>query len=235
MIWWDWRYLIIAGPALLLALYAQSKVSSTYNRYSRQPNRLGLSGYEAARILLRSAGLDHVRVEEIPGQLNDHYDPGKNVLRLSRGVAQSRSVAALGIVAHEVGHAMQDAIDYAPLRVRSGLVPMVSLGSWLGPILFFVGLLLAGATGSTAIAWVGVALFAGTAVFALITLPVEFNASNRALQLLRAYQMADGRELQETKQVLDAAALTYVAALAQALSTLLYYVLLLGGISRDRD
>ncbi len=232
MFWWDWRYLIFAGPALLLALYAQSKVNSAYNRYSRQPNMRGLSGYEVARILLRSAGLDHVRVEEVPGRLNDHYDPSTNVLRLSRGVAQSRSVAALGIVAHEVGHAMQDAVNYAPLRVRSGLVPAVSIGSWLGPILFFVGLLLSGLTGSTAIAWLGVALFAGTAVFALITLPVEFNASNRALQLLRAYQLADGRELQETKQVLDAAALTYVAALAQALSTLLYYVFLLGGFSR---
>jgi Zn-dependent membrane protease YugP len=232
MFFFDPRYLIFALPALVLAFYAQWRVKSTYNRQSRKPNMRGLSGYEAARILLRSAGLDHVRVEQVPGQLNDHYDPGKNILRLSSGVAQSRSVAALGIVAHEVGHAMQDATNYVPLRVRSGLVPAVSIGSWLGPIVFFVGFLLSGITGSTAIAWLGLFLFAGTAVFALVTLPVEFNASRRAQQLLRTYQLADGRELQETKQVLDAAALTYVAALAQALSTLLYYLFLLTGFSR---
>ena len=219
-------------PALLLALYAQMRVKSTYNRYSRKPNQRGISGGEAARILLRSMGLDQIQVETAPGQLSDHYDPGKKVLRLSQGVANGRSVAALGVAAHELGHVMQDASNYAPLRLRSGLVPAVNIGSWLGPIIFFVGFFLSGITGSTAIAWLGLFLFAGTAVFALVTLPVEFNASRRAQQLLRTYQLADGRELQETKQVLDAAALTYVAALAQALSTLLYYVFLLTGFSR---
>jgi hypothetical protein len=232
MFLWDPRYFIIALPALLLAFYAQWRVRSTYQKYSRQPNHRGLSGFEVARILLRSAGLDHIQVEETPGQLSDHYDPRKNVLRLSRGVGQSNSVAALGIVAHEVGHAMQDAVNYTPLRIRSGLVPMVTLGSWLGPIVFFVGFLLSGFTGSTAVAWLGLFLFAGTVIFSLVTLPVEFNASSRALQLLRTYQLADGRELQQTKQVLDAAALTYIAALAQSLSTLLYYVFLLTGFSR---
>jgi len=229
---WDPRYLIFALPALLLAFWAQFKVQSAYQKYSRKPNSQGLSGFEAARILLRSTGLDHIRVEETPGQLSDHYDPSKNILRLSRGVAQSRSVAALGIVAHEIGHALQDASNYAPLRARSGLVPIVTLGSWLGPIIFLIGFLLSGFTGSTLIAWLGLFLFAGTVVFALITLPVEFNASKRAQQLLHSYQLADGRELQETKKVLDAAALTYVAALAQSLSTLLYYVFLLTGFSR---
>ena len=229
---WDPRYLLFALPALLLAFYAQMRVKSTYERFSRKPNHRGISGYEAARILLRSAGLERVRVEEVSGRLSDHYDPGKDILRLSSGVAQSRSVAALGIVAHEVGHAMQDAVNYAPLRVRSGLVPAVNIGSWLGPIIFLAGLFLSGFTGSTTIAWIGLFLFAGTVVFALITLPVEFNASKRALQLLRAYQLADGQELRETKQVLDAAALTYIAALAQALSTMLYYVFLLTGFSR---
>ncbi len=232
MFFFDPRYLIFALPALLLAFYAQWRVSSAYGRYSRKPNNRGLSGYEIARILLRSASLDHVRVEELPGKLNDHYDPGKKVLRLSRGVAESRSVASLGIVAHEVGHAMQDATNYGPLRVRSGLVPAVQIGSWLGPIIFFAGFFLSGFIGSDIVAWIGLFLFAGTVVFALITLPVEFNASNRALKLLHSYQLADGRELQETKQVLDAAALTYVAALAQAISTLLYYVFLLTGFSR---
>ncbi len=229
---WDPWYLLFALPALLLAFYAQWKVRSTYTRYSRKPNRRGLSGYEVARILLRSAGLDHIRVEEVPGELSDHYDPKRDILRLSRGVAQSRSVAALGIVAHELGHAMQDATDYGPLRARSGLVPIVSVGSWLGPIIFFAGFFLSGFIGSTIIAWLGLFLFAGTVVFALLTLPVEFNASKRALQLLRAYHLADGPELQEAKAVLDAAALTYVAALAQAISTMLYYVFLLTGFSR---
>ena len=158
--------------------------------------------------------------------------PKNDILRLSQGVARSQSVASLGIVAHEVGHAMQDAVNYAPLRARSGLVPMVRIGSWLGPIIFFAGFLLSGFTGSTIIAWLGLFLFAGTVVFALITLPVEFNASKRALQLLQSYHLADGQELQEAKKVLDAAALTYIAALAQALSTLLYYVFLLTGFSR---
>ena len=230
----DPRYLIFALPALLLGLYAQARVKSAYARYSRKPNARGFSGYEAASVLLRSAGLDHVKVQEVPGKLSDHYDPGKKVLSLSQGVARTPSVASLGIVAHEIGHAMQDATNYGPLRVRSGLVPMVSIGSWLGPIVFIAGLLLAGFTGSTAIAWFGVFLFAGTAVFALITLPVEFNASHRALQLLQTYGVADGQELQETKQVLDAAALTYVAALVQALGTLLYYTFLLTGFSRRR-
>ncbi|MFC2031085.1 zinc metallopeptidase [Chloroflexota bacterium] len=232
MFLWDPRYLLFALPALVLAFYAQWRVRSTYERYSRKPNTRGLNGQEAARILLRSIGLDHIRVEEASGQLSDHYDPGKDVLRLSQGVAQSRSVASLGIVAHEIGHAMQDAADYGPLRVRSGLVPVVRIGSWLGPLVFFAGFFLSGLTGSTAIAWLGLVLFGGTVIFALITLPVEFNASKRALQLLKSYQLADGPELRETKQVLDAAALTYIAALAQALSTLLYYVFLLTGFSR---
>jgi Zn-dependent membrane protease YugP len=228
----DPRYFIFALPALLLAFYAQARVSSAYGRYGKVANRRGMSGYDLARVLLRSAGLDHVTVEEVPGRLSDHYDPGKKALRLSQGVARSASVASLGIVAHEIGHAMQDATDYTPLRLRSGLVPIVSIGSWLGPIIFFVGLLLAGATHSTTLAWVGLFLFAGTAVFALVTLPVELNASKRALQLLDGYGMADGQELQQTRQVLNAAALTYVAALAQALSTLLYYAFLLTGFSR---
>lgn len=235
MFFWDPRYLIFALPALLLAFYAQAKVSSAYNRYSQQRNQRGLSGYDAARVLLRSAGLDNIAVEQVPGRLSDHYDPGKKVLSLSQGVAQSPSVASLGIVAHEVGHAMQDATNYGPLRLRAGLVPMVSIGSWLGPIVFFVGFLLSGAIHSTGIAWIGLFLFAGTVVFALVTLPVERNASHRALQLLDTYGLADGQELQETKKVLDAAALTYVAALAQSLSTLLYYVFLLGGFSRRRS
>jgi Zn-dependent membrane protease YugP len=234
MFLWDPRYFIFALPALILAFYAQAKVRSAYSRYSRQPNRRGLTGYDAARVLLHSAGLDNIGVQEVPGQLTDHYDPGKDVLSLSQGVARSPSVASLGIVAHEIGHAMQDATNYGPLRLRAGLVPMVSIGSWLGPIVFFAGFLLSGVTHSTSIAWLGLFLFSGTVIFALVTLPVELNASKRAEQLLYQYGLADGQELQQTRQVLNAAALTYVAALAQSLSTLLYYVFLLTGFSRRR-
>jgi Zn-dependent membrane protease YugP len=232
MFLWDPRYLIFALPALLLAFYAQWRVQSAYRRYSRVANRRQLTGSEVASILLQSAGLDRVRLEQTSGRLSDHYDPQKNVLRLSHDVAQSSSVAAMGIVAHEVGHAMQDFTNYSPLRVRSGLVPIVSIGSWLGPIVFLVGFFLSGFTGSTVIAWIGLFLFAGTVVFALVTLPVEFNASKRAVKLLRTYGLADGQELKAAKKVLDAAALTYVAALAQSVSTLLYYVFLLTGFSR---
>lgn len=232
MFFFDPRYLIFALPALLLAFYAQWRVRSAYGRYRKMANSRGLRGAEIAQILLRSAGLDSVQVQQTPGQLSDHYDPGKNILRLSPQVAQEASVASMGIVAHEVGHAMQDYSNYTPLRVRAGLVPVVQIGSWLGPIVFLVGFFLSGLTGSTTIAWLGLFLFAGTAVFSLVTLPVEFNASKRALNLLRTYGIADGRELKGAKEVLDAAALTYVAALAQSLSTLLYYVFLLTGFSR---
>ena len=230
MFFFDPMYLVFALPALLLAFYAQFKVQSAYGKYSQKSNWRGISGLEAARYLLSSAGLSHVRVEGTPGQLTDHYDPRSGTLRLSPQVANSRSVAALGIVAHEVGHAMQDAQAYAPLRWRTGLVPAVSIGSWLGPILFLIGFLMR----APSLAWVGVLFFAGSAVFALITLPVELNASGRALQMLRtAGLVTGGQEIEGVKSVLNAAALTYVAALAQALSTLLYYVFLLTGFSRD--
>jgi Zn-dependent membrane protease YugP len=230
MFFFDPMYLVFALPALLLAFYAQFKVQSAYGKYSQKSNWRGISGLEAARYLLSSVGLSHVRVEGTPGQLTDHYDPRSETLRLSPQVANSRSVAALGIVAHEVGHAMQDAQAYAPLRWRTGLVPAVNIGSWLGPILFLIGFLMR----APSLAWVGVLFFVGSAVFALITLPVELNASGRALQMLRtAGLVTGGQEIEGVKSVLNAAALTYVAALAQALSTLLYYVFLLTGFSRN--
>lgn len=229
--YFDPMYLVFALPALLLALYAQFKVQSAYRKYSRIPNTRGVTGLEAAQWLLQANGLGHISVEGAPGQLTDHYDPRRKVLRLSRGVAHSRSIAALGIVAHEVGHAVQDARAYAPLRLRSGLVPVVTLGSWLGPILFILGILI----GLTNLAWLGVIFFSGSVVFALITLPVEWDASNRALRMLRSYGLVGSQDLEGAKKVLSAAALTYVAALAQAISTLLYYLFLLGGMSRDES
>jgi Zn-dependent membrane protease YugP len=173
-----------------------------------------------------------VDVEGVPGRLTDHYDPRSKTLRLSQGVAGTPSVAALAIVAHEIGHAEQDAQGYGPLKLRTGLVPAVRVSAWVGPILFMLGLFL----NMAGLAWVGVAAFGAGALFALVTLPVEFNASRRGLQMLRTYQLADGGEMREVKSVLDAAALTYVAALAQTLATLLYYVFMLTGFGgRRRD
>jgi Zn-dependent membrane protease YugP len=222
-------YFIFGLPALLLALYAQYKVHSSYNKYSRIPNSRRITGYDAARYLLAAGGLGGVGIEGTPGVLTDHYDPRSKILRLSAGVANSGSIAALGIVAHEVGHAAQDATDYVGLRLRAGLVPVLTFGSWLGPILFFVGYLL----NQFDLALVGVGFFALAAVFAIVTLPVELNASRRALEALRSTGLVtSAAEEQGVRSVLSAAALTYVAAVAQAVMSLLYYVFLLSGMRR---
>ena len=228
---WDPTYWVFALPALLLGLIAQALVQSRYRKYLRVPNAAGITGAEAARRLMRSAGL-YLEVEGAPGELSDHYDPRSKVLRLSRGVATRASVASVAIVAHEVGHAEQDAQSYLPMRLRSGLVPVVSFSSWLGPILFFAGLLL----NLTNLAWLGILAFSAAALFALVTLPVEINASRRGLRLLEESGVLAGQaERQGARKVLSAAALTYVAALAQAVSTLLYYTFLLGGRGRRRS
>ncbi len=224
----DPMYFIFLMPALLLAFYAQMKVRGAYAKWTKVRNARGMTGVDAARAILGPEGLFDVQVEGTPGQLTDHYDPRSKKLRLSAGVAQQPSVAALAIVAHEIGHALQDHTGYAPLKLRGAIVPAVTVSSWVAPILFFIGLFL----GLTQLAWVGVILFGMGALFALITLPVELDASKRALRLLQSYQLADGPELRGAKSVLDAAALTYIAALAQTLLTLLYYVSILG---RRRD
>jgi len=228
--YWDPMYLVFALPALVLALYAQFRVKATYNKYLRKPNQRGITGLQAAKSLLQSAGLATVNIEGVPGELSDHYDPRTKTLRLSPGVAKQASVASLSIVAHETGHALQDAEAYTALRLRGALVPAVTVGSWVGPILFMIGFLM----NVQALAWAGLAFFAGASVFALVTLPVEFNASRRGMVLLEQSGLLVGGELKDAKKVLDAAALTYVAALAQSLSTLLYYVFLLTG-SRRRN
>jgi len=232
MFYFNPTYWIFVLPALLLAFYAQFRVKSAYRKYTRKANLRGITGLQVAQRLLPATGLGHVEVEGVRGQLTDHYDPRSKTLRLSQGVAGTPSVAALAIVAHEIGHAEQDAQGYGPLKLRTGLVPAVRVSAWVGPILFMLGLFL----NMTGLAWVGVAAFGAGAVFALVTLPVEFNASRRGLEMLRTYQLADGGEMREVKSVLDAAALTYVAALAQTLSTLLYYVFMLTGFGgRRRD
>lgn len=228
---WDPTYWIFALPALVLGLIAQWMVQSRYRKYLRVPNAAGVTGADAARRLMRTAGL-YLEVEGTRGELSDHYDPRSKVLRLSRGVATRASVASVAIVAHEVGHAEQDAQEYLPMRVRSGLVPVVNFASWLGPILFFVGLLL----NLINLAWLGVVAFAGATVFALITLSVELNASRRGLRLLeQSGILASRAERQGARKMLNAAALTYVAALTQSISTLLYYIFILGGRGRRRN
>jgi hypothetical protein len=235
MFFFDPMYLVFAMPALILAFWAQWRVKSAYNKWLRVRNARGLTGLQAARTLLNYNNLGHISVEGSQGQLSDHYDPRTKTMRLSPDVANSPTVAALAIVAHEIGHASQDAEAYAPLKLRSAIVPGVQIGSWLGPILFFIGFFLAAYYRSAfgyQIAWLGVVFFAGALVFAFVTLPVEFNASARAKAMLTEAGLIYPDEAKGVSSVLDAAALTYVAAAAQALSTLLYYVFLLGGFRR---
>ncbi len=219
----DPLYFILIVPTLLLGFWAQLKVRNAYARYTRVANMRGLTGLDAARIILGPEGLYDVTIEGIPGELTDHYDPRTKKLGLSAGVARQPSVAALAIVAHEIGHALQDHENYAPLKLRSALVPAVQLSAWVGPILFLVGIFFQ----IVGLAWLGLLAFGMTAIFALMTLPVEFDASKRGLRLLQTYRLTDGRELQGAKAVLDAAALTYVAAAVQAVATMLYYASLL--------
>jgi Zn-dependent membrane protease YugP len=231
MFFFDPLYFVFALPALLFAFYAQMKVQGAYNKWLKVANERRMSGLEAARYLLSANQLGDINIEGIPGKLTDNYDPRTRTLHLSQEVANGRSVASLAIVAHEVGHAVQDAQNYAPMKLRGAIVPAITVGSWVGPILFFIGFL----AQSMTLAWLGVILFAGTALFALVTLPVELNASSRALSMLRNDGIVfSDSEISGAKSVLTAAALTYIAALAQALLTLLYYVFLLTGSSRRR-
>lgn len=226
---WDPMYFVFALPALILGLWAQFKVQSSYRKYSQVRSMIGLSGSQIARRMLDMNGLYNVSVEMVQGFLSDHYDPSKRVLRLSPDVYQGNSLAAAGVAAHEAGHALQHQDAYLPMQIRTAIVPTVQLGSWLGPIIFLVGFFL----GSSQIAWAGLILFAATAAFAIITLPVEFNASRRAKAWLADSGVIYNDEMRGINSVLDAAALTYVAAAAQAVSTILYYLFLLSGRNRD--
>ncbi|NTU93610.1 MAG: zinc metallopeptidase [Chlorobiaceae bacterium] len=222
----DPLYFVFALPPLLLGLWAQFKVKSAFKKYSQVPTQSGINGALAARRLLERGGLGQVGVEPTHGMLSDHYDPRTKTLRLSEEVYNLPSIASVGIAAHEAGHALQDKTGYFPLQIRSAMVPAVSIGSNLGPILFMIGLFMHGALGSS-LAWAGVILFAGTALFAVVTLPVEFDASRRAKELLVSQGIVSQVEMKGVNAVLDAAALTYVAAAAQAISQLLYYLMVM--------
>jgi len=219
----DPMYFLFVIPPLLLGLWAQMRVKSTFAQYSKVPSGRNVTGAQAARMLLDDSGLQNVDIERIAGNLTDHYDPRSKTLRLSDGVFGTASIAAVGVAAHEAGHALQDQVGYVPLKLRSSIVPAVRVGGYVGPALFFIGLLLH----VTSLAWLGIIFFGATAVFALITLPVELNASSRAKQVLVSNSILTPQEVQGVDKVLDAAALTYVAAAVQALATLLYYVSIL--------
>lgn len=224
MFYLDSGYLIFVLPAMILALWAQFKVSSTYEKYSKVSNHRGMTGAEVAVKILNLYGIYNVRVEHIPGSLTDHYDPRANAIRLSDGVYSGTSVAALGVAAHETGHAIQHAKGYIPIKLRNMVVPVASLGSNLAVPLAILGLIL----GSYVLVDIGIILFTAVVAFQFVTLPVEFNASRRAISVLDNQGILYGDELKGAKKVLSAAAMTYVAAAAVALGNLLRLLSLRG-------
>lgn len=228
MFYFDPMYFVFMAPALLLLLFAQWRVQSTFGEYRNVPNRLGLTGAQVARMILDANGLYDVPVELTPGDLSDHYDPRRRVLRLSMPVYGGRSVAALGIAAHEAGHAIQHKVGYVPLQLRSALVPAATFGSNIGWIMIIAGIVI----GATGLAWLGIAFFSAGTLFALVTLPVEFNASSRAMQMLTTMGLVDRTEYEQNRQVLNAAALTYIAGFLAALLQLLYWISLVTGMQR---
>jgi Zn-dependent membrane protease YugP len=212
-------------PCLLLAFYAQAKVRGTYAKFSRVGASSGITGAQMAREILNLGGASNVQIEQTPGQLSDHYDPRKRVLRLSAGVHDSSSIAALGIAAHEAGHALQHRTGYAPLYLRDGIYPVANIGSTLAFPIFIAGFFF-GSRGPNILMDIGILLFTGAVVFSVLTLPVEFNASRRALGLLGERGYLRGQELDGARRVLSAAALTYVAATAMAAMQLVRMLLL---------
>lgn len=226
----DQYYIILVVPALIISLLAQMRVKGTFNKYSRVGSSRNMTGAEVARHLLKSKGIYDVQVMQVSGNLTDHYDPRKRVLRLSDSTYGSTSVAAIGVAAHETGHAIQHSENYGPLVLRSTLVPVANIGSTTGPYIAVLGLFL----GWTVIVNIGLLLFAGAILFYLITLPVEFNASRRAIASLESTGLLMKDELRLAKKVLSAAAMTYVASALVAVASFLR-LLLIAGQRRDRD
>jgi Zn-dependent membrane protease YugP len=224
----DQLYLLLALPGLLLGMWAQYSLRSTFGRYAQVATAGGMTGVEAAQRLIAETGL-RIGVQSTSGALTDFYDPGNKTINLS-ATSVDASVASVAVVAHELGHALQDAEGYGPLKLRGAIVPAVSVGAWVGPLMFFIGL----ALNSQPLALIGVAGFSAAAIFALVTLPVEFDASRRALVLLRTHGILQAQELGGAEKVLQAAALTYVAAALQSIGTLLYYLSIFSS-RRSRD
>lgn len=234
MFYFDWTYLLVL-PFVILSLIASANVNSTFKRYAEVFSRRGLTAAEAARRVLADNGVTNVTIERVRGHLTDHYDPRTNTIRLSENVHDSSSVASIGVACHEAGHAVQHAVGYFPIKVRTAIVPITNFGSALAMPIFIVGLLLTyyGEQYSI-IAYIGIALFSLCVIFQLVTLPTEFNASRRAINAISSNGILDEREIQGAKKVLTAAAMTYVAALAVSLMQLLRLLIILGG-ARRRD
>lgn len=232
----DWTYLVIILPCMILSLWASSNVNNTFKRYSNQYSRRGITGAEAAQRVLRNHGVHNVRVEHISGNLTDHFDPKTNVIRLSDQVYNNTSTAAIGVACHEAGHAVQYAQNYGPIKLRAAIVPVTNLGSKLAMPLILVGILLSFLGNfSYTLVYVGIACFSLSVVFQLVTLPVEFNASRRALTAIAEGGILAEDELKGAKKTLTAAALTYVAATAVAMAQLLRLLILFGGRGRRNN
>ena len=229
----DWTYLVLVLPCLVLALWASSNVNSTFKKYSAQRSIRGITGAEAAQRVLRHNGVVGVRIERVSGSLTDHYDPRTNVIRLSDSVYSSTSTAAIGVAAHEAGHAVQYAQSYGPIKLRAAIIPITNIGSRLAMPLILLGILFS-AFGNTLIT-LGIAAFGLSVVFQLITLPVEFDASRRAMQAIETAGLLTEEEQRGAKRTLKAAALTYVAATATAIAQLLRLIILFGGRGRRRN
>lgn len=239
LFWGDWTVLVLI-PAMIFAFWAQINVQMTFSRFKQVRNRRGLTAADVARRILDANGLNYVQIQRVSGELTDHYDPRAQVVRLSDSVYDSTSVAAIGVAAHEVGHACQHAEDYVPLRIRSAIIPMTRIGSMLAMPVFILGLLFAqlslyGNMVGDVFMMLGILLFSLSTLFQLVTLPTEFNASTRALKTLESYGILDGDELVGARSTLRAAALTYVAALASSLASLLRLLLIFGGSRSRRD
>ncbi len=227
--YFDWTYLILI-PAVILSLWAQSNVNNTFRKYAKVQSRRGSTGAEIARKILDMNGLHQVKIERVAGNLSDHFDPKTNVVRLSDSTYGSTSVGAIGVAAHEVGHAIQHATAYAPIKVRNSIVPVVNVCNMLSMPILLVGVLFGSYSGLIDL---GILLFSATVLFQLITLPVEFNASRRAMATLRGQYLLDDDEAKGAEKVLRAAALTYVAAAVSSIMSLLRLILLFGGRRDD--
>lgn len=230
----DWTYIVLVLPCLLLSLWASARVNSTFKKYSQQLSLRGISGAQAAQRVLMANGVSGVRIERVGGNLTDHYDPTTNVIRLSESVYNSTSTAAIGVACHEAGHAVQYAENYAPIKLRAAIIPVTNIGSKLAMPLILIGLVI-NALGnfSQAIINLGIACFALSLVFQLITLPAEFNASHRALQAIENGDLLTTEEQRGAKKTLSAAAMTYVAATAVSFVQLLRLIMLFGRRNRD--
>ena len=233
MFWYSsdslWTYIVLILPCALFAMWASANVSSTYKKYARVMSKSGYTANDVVRNILNAYGLNHIRIEHVRGDLTDHYDPKENVIRLSDTVDGKTNAAAIGVAAHEAGHAVQHAVGYAPIKVRNAIVPAVNIASSLSMPLFLIGLLFAMPTLTN----LGILLFSGALVFQVVTLPVEFNASHRAITILNQSAMLDDDELVGAKKVLKAAAMTYVAAVISTALQLLRLILLSNSRRRD--